>query len=151
VGAFADYVPVPGTGVFRLTRYGELEQVLNPDLRHMTQPHPSKKVGFAGAVVRAFPGTFDAAPAVGLVRKQDGSLMFVYVDPVTLKAEWRTTLAPGVQPYSLFPADNAVFYVDGQKGGIFKISKDGTALVWKLTGTPADLFNTRILAMSNPD
>jgi hypothetical protein len=149
VGAFADYVPVPGTGVFRLTRYGELEQVLNTDLSHMTPPHPSKKVGFAGAVLRAFPGTFDAAPAVGLIRKQDGTLMFVYVDPVTLKTEWRTTLAPGAQPYSLFPSDNTVFYVDGQKGGIFKLSKDGATLVWKLTGSSADLFDTRILTVSN--
>jgi hypothetical protein len=149
VGAFADYVPVPGTGVFRLTRYGELVQVLNPDLSYMTPPRPAKKVGFAGAVVRAFPGTFDAAPAVGLVHKEEGTLIFEYVDPATLKAQWRTELAPGAQPYSLFPADNDVFYVDEQKGGIFKLSKNGTTLVWKLAGTSADLFDARILAVSN--
>ena len=147
VGAFADYVPIPGAGIFRLTRYGELAQVLSPDLSQVATPRPTMKVGAPGAILRAFPGTFNGITAVGLIRKRDDRLFFVYVDPVALTPKWRTALSPSAEPYSLFPSDSAVLYVDSDKGGIFKLSSDGATLLWKLNGPNADLFDTRILTV----
>ena len=66
--AVATHVAVSGAGVFRLSKLGNLHQVLNPDLI-LLDAGRTISVGSAENVLRLFGTTFNDRPAIGLLRK----------------------------------------------------------------------------------
>jgi len=148
--AAADYIMVPGVGAFRLSRLGELQQVLNADLTPVSLPRRTVKVAGLGQNPEILLGRFHGAPAIGVVRSLSDQLEFEYVDPATFNVEWRTILPKSVVIPSLYGlSDDAVVYLDQATSSIDKTTPKGTTVMQKL-GANAAQFGVRILSIDSP-
>jgi hypothetical protein len=148
--AAADYVMVPGAGVFRLSRLGELQQVLNADLTPVGLPRRTVKVAGAGQNPEILLGRFHGSPAIGVVRNVSDHLEFEYVDPATFKFEWQAILPRSVIIPSLYGlSDDAVVYLDQATSSIDKTTPEGTTVMQKLSANAAQ-FGFRILSIDSP-
>jgi hypothetical protein len=148
--AAADYVLVPAAGAFRISRLGELQQVLNADLTPVSLPRRTVKVAGLGQNPEILLGRFHGAPAIGVVRSLSDQLEFEYVDPATFNVEWRTILPKSVVIPSLYGlSDDAVVYLDQATSSIDKTTPKGTTVMQKL-GANAAQFGVRILSIDSP-
>lgn len=144
--AFADHVAVSGAGVFRLSKFGNLHQVLNPDLSPLDADR-SMPLGSAENILRLFETTFDDRPAIGVVRKVNGRLQLAYIDAERLSVVGKRVLPRGVVPQSIVGSThNAVFYIDRSAGSIMRISKHSETMVSRLPA--AQVAGARIVAVS---
>ena len=157
-GPFADQVVVPGAGVFRLSKLGGLDQVLDANLNPVKRPRASVELGFDagpdGQFAALFSGAFNGAPAIGVLGQQGGSAVFEYLNPTSLVPEWKTTLASSVDATSVIPAPaNAISYVDHDKASVETTSASGTKQVFsiKALDSSADPFHVRILTLTASD
>lgn len=145
-GAFADHVAVPGAGVFRLSKLGDLQQVLNADLSPVDEAH-SISLGPAESVLRLFATTMDDRPGIAVVLKRNGGLQLAYVDALRLSMLGEQALSRGAVPQSFVGSSyNSVFYIDAAVASIKSLSKRSEKAVARL---PASLVGTaRILWIS---
>jgi len=148
---FADFLPVPGNGVFHLAKSGRLQQVLTLELKRVTGSAPMQSARSAGArIVQAFSGTFGGAPAIGLVRSEpNGRTFFSYVDVMSQKVRWQIALPNRLVQGSVEPAgDSQIAYIDAEKAVVMKHSKAGVRSLWPLQPNPqGDFTDSRILAL----
>ena len=148
LGAFADYVVVPSAGVYGLSRYGLLQQVVRPDFAMVNGPRPNTTLGSADKVLRLFAGESKGAPAVGVVRKTETEGMtFEYLDPASLGAIWQTAVSSDAVPESFYPlSSDVVAYVEQKGGSIQSISSSGgSKTLWTLPHD-SDASISRILS-----
>ena len=146
---FSDYVLVPGAGAFRLSRVGELQQVLNANLTLMSLPRRSVKVANAGEQPEILLGRFHGAPAIGVVRTLGDHLDFEYVDPTTFKVEWEATLPKSASIPSLYAlSDNAVIYLDQATASIDRMTPEGTTSLQKVDADEA-VHGVRVLSIES--
>lgn len=144
--AAAEHVAVSGAGVFRLSKLGNLHQVLNPDLSPLDADR-WVSVGPAENVLRLFATTFNDRPAIGVLRKVDGKLQLACIDAVSLKVVWEGNVPDGVVADSVVGSrENATFYVDRASGTINSIKQGKAVTVAKLP--KPKLFTARIIAVS---
>jgi hypothetical protein len=145
-GAFADHVAVSGAGVFRLSKFGDLHQVLNPDLTPVDADR-SVALGPAADILRLFPTTSEGRPAIGVVRKVNGRVQLTCIDAEGLSVAWEKALPAGVVPQTVVGSMNGeTFYFDRSEGSIKSISKRSGKELSKLPA--AHLISARILAVS---
>lgn len=144
--AFADHVAVSGAGVFRLSKFGDLHQVLNPDLSPVDRDR-SIPLGPATDILRLFPTTSDGRPAIGVVRKVSGRLQLTCIDAEGLSVAWEKALPGGVVPQTVVGSmSGEVFYFDRSEGSIKSISQRSGKELSRLPA--AHLIGARILAVS---
>ncbi len=130
---FSSYVMVPGAGAFRLSRVGELQQVLNADLTLASQPRRSLKVASAGEQPEILLGRFHGSPAIGVARVLGDHIGFKYIDPTTFAVLWETVPPEGTFIPSIYAeSDAALIYFDRTKAAIERASPHGTALLWNV-------------------
>lgn len=149
--AFADYVMIPGTGVFRLSRLGGLRQLLDANLAYVGG-RPSLDLGADGVVVRVFPASLKRQVAVGVLRKKEEGMFFAYVEPRSMKVQSETSLPKGTVPDSIVVLpEGAILYVDRDTASIDEASDAGTKSLWTLARLDAGArpFGSRILLVSN--
>lgn len=143
---FSDYVMVPGAGAFRLSRVGELQQVLDGNLTPTHLPRRTLKVASTGEQPEILPGRFHGAPVIGVVRTLKDHVDFKYIDPATFNVEWEITLPGSTNIPSLYGlSNNAVIYVDQATASIDKVTEQGTMALRKVSAEEA-LRGVRILA-----
>jgi hypothetical protein len=141
--------------VFRVSSAGALQKVLDANLKMVAEPRVSAALGFDadldGQFAALFSATYNGSPAIGVLGKQGGNMVFEYLNANTLTPQWKVTLANGVSPLSVMPLPGAaVSYVDPNQAAIQKTTASGTTTVWKLNeldpgGNP---FNVRILVFA---
>jgi hypothetical protein len=147
---YVNFLPIPGSGVFHLSRGGQLQQVLTQDLKRVSAPLSAPARATEARVVRSFAATFAGAPVAGLVRlDKSGHTQFSYVDLTRQKALWSTTLAKRTIQDSVEPAgEGQIAYVDAEKAAVVKTSKAGTQTLWLLQPDPqGDFGDSRILSI----
>ena len=145
-GTYADYVALPGFGVYRLSKLGRLHQVLDAKLQPVKVARPSIKLGPESAVVKVFAATLDHAPVIGAIRKLSGTMEVVFINPTTLSVVWQAPLSEGVVPESVTAVDNGIMYADQNSGTISELSPNGAKTVWKLP-TNSNAWFARIVAL----
>ncbi|MGA2563087.1 MAG: hypothetical protein ABSF96_05945 [Steroidobacteraceae bacterium] len=134
--AFAEYVGVPGAGVFRVSQLGTLDEVLDANLAPVHQPRPTLKLGLRGPGVGLFPGTFDGSPAIAIfqVKEDSRTWTLTYVDARSLSVKWETTLpqrkGPGLPRVQAWA--NGVIYVNSEAKTVEDISPTGMHTLWSL-------------------
>jgi len=145
--ALIQYAPVPAAGVFRLSRLGELDQILDEHLSRFTAPTGSVALGPAHDVLALKSGTTSASSAIGVVRRQEGRITFTYLDAFSLDVVWSSDVTQGAIPLSFYTADDgSVFYIDGASGAVIRVSeKDGSSTSWLLPAGQGD--SARILSI----
>ena len=145
--ALIRYVPVPAAGVFRLSRLGELDQVLDEHLARFRAPTGSVALGPAHVVLALKSGTTSASSAIGVVRRQEGRTTFTYLDAFSLDVVWSTDVTQDAIPLSFYTADDgSVFYIDSRTGAVIRLSqKDGRSTSWQLP--PGQSDSARILSI----
>jgi hypothetical protein len=144
--AFADHIAISGAGVFRLSKLGDLHQVLNPDLSPVDADR-SIPVGPAENILRLFPTTSDGRPAIGVVRKVSGRLQLTCIDAERLSVVWNRALPSGAVPQTVVGSmNNEAFYFDRSEGLIKSISKRSDKELSRLPA--AHLIDAAILAVS---
>lgn len=138
-GPFADDVAIPGAGVFRISRIGELQQVLNANLYPVARPRESVNLGLDlgryGEFAALSRGTMNGHPAIGVLGVHDGQTYFEYRDPRTLNIMWGTRLPDSAAPLSagnLGTVPDGILYVDRGEGTIVKATPTGPQVVWDL-------------------
>jgi hypothetical protein len=147
--ASADHVAVSGAGVFRLSKLGDLHQVLNPDLSPVDADR-SIPLGPTENILRLFPTTSEDRPAIGLVRKVGDRLQLECIDAESLSVVWKKTLPGDVVPQTVVGSmNNEVFYFDRSEGSIKRISKRSDRELYRLP--KARLIGATILAVSDSD
>jgi len=147
---FSDYVLVPGAGAFRLSRVGELQQILNADLTPVKLPRRTVKVANtnAGEQPELLLGRFHGVLAIGVIRTSSDHLDLRYIDPATFKVEWETTLPKSASIPSIYGlSDNAFIYLDMTTASIDKLTQQGTTVMQKVS---ADVNGVKILSIDNP-
>ncbi len=151
-GFYASFVMVHGVGVFRLSRLGGLQQVLNADLTRIAGPPVTlQKVGRAGHVPRVFSGVYRGTAAIGVVREWNGRKGVTYMDPLGSIIRRQAPLTAGAVLDSIFPTpDDSILYVDSETAAVNDIDL-GTFAVTPLWKVPADGANlARILSVTPP-
>jgi hypothetical protein len=145
--ALIRYAIVPGAGVFRLSRLGELEKVLDANLARISAPTDSVTLGRAHDVLTLLPGTSNGSAVIGVVRRQDGRVTFSRLDAYSLDVAWVTDVAPGAIPDSFYAArDDSTFYIDGPSGAVNRLSqRNGSATIWHVQ--PSQSTSARILSI----
>jgi len=172
VGPFSDDVAVPSAGVFRLSKAGVLQKILDANLNQVGPGRPSVALGFDlgadGQYAQLTSGTFNGSPAIGALGTRKGSLVFEYINPGTLEVEWTTTMPSGTVAGSLKPTADGIAYVDPDKAQIAKSSvasaQAGTAAatsaatnsfkgVWNLRSLDPSTnpYDVRILTLKETD
>jgi hypothetical protein len=147
---FSDYVLVPGAGAFRLSRVGELQQILNADLTPVKLPRRTVKVANtnAGEQPELLLGRFHGVLAIGVIRTSSDHLDLRYIDPATFKVEWETTLPKSASIPSIYGlSDNAFIYLDQATASIDKMTQQGTTVMQKVS---PDVYGVKILSINDP-
>lgn len=153
-GPFADDVAVPGAGVFRLSRMGTLQQVLDANLNPVPQPRVSADLGLDlgrdGEFAVLSRGIVDGRPAIGVLGVHGRDTVFQYRDPRTLQIIWEAHLPESATPMgvgSLATIPNGVLFIDRGGGTIVESTPRGPEVVWDLhqMDPSADPANTLVL------
>lgn len=147
--AFADYVPLPGTGVFRLSRLGGLRQILGPDLSRAAEPRTTLDLGSKTNIARIYPAWFRGERAIGVSIMREGRIHYVSVEPRAMRIQWESALPSGVILDTVAVSrDGSIFYVDRDSASISRMSEGETTTLWRLDGLVPKLRldDTRILA-----
>jgi hypothetical protein len=148
---FADYILVPGAGAFRLSRVGELQQVLNADLTPVNRPRRSVRVASEGEHPELLLGRFRGAPAIGVVRTFSDHLDFKYFDPVAFDVEWEATLPRSASIASLYgSSDNALVYLDQATASINQLTEQ-RATIMEMVDTDEAQYGVRILSIDTAE
>ena len=146
---FSNYVMVPGAGAFRLSRVGELQQVLNSNLTPTRLPRRTVKVASTGEQPEILPGRFHGVPVIGIVRTLSDRLDFEYVDPVTFNVVWHITLPKSANIPSLYGlSNNTVIYLDQAAASIEKVTEQGTTVMRNVSADEA-LYGVKILSVDD--
>jgi hypothetical protein len=148
--ALADFLPVPGRGVFHLSKSGRLQQVLTLELQPASRASPNPARNADTRVVQSFTAVFAGKPVIGLVRvDKGGRTLFSYVELAAQKILWNTTLSRRAVQGSVEPAGTShIAYIDAEKATVTKISKSGTQSLWSLQPDPQGSFDdSRILSI----
>lgn len=144
--AFADHVAVPGAGVFRLSKLGELHRVLNADLSPVDAAD-SIALGPAENILRLFATTVDERPAIAAVLKTNAETKLVYVDAMRLNVLGERPLGRKAIPQSFLGSTrNTVFYIDRAAESIKALSKRSEKSIARLPAAPDT--SARILAVA---
>ena len=145
--ALVHYSIVPAAGAFRLSRLGELDQILDEHLARFSAPAGSVALGPAHDVLALKSGTTTASSAIGVVRRQEGRMTFTYIDAFSLDVVWASDVTQGAIPLSFYTADDgSVFYIDGRTGAVVRLSqRDGRSTSWQLP--PGQSDSARILSI----
>jgi hypothetical protein len=143
--ALVHYATVPAAGVFRLSKLGELDQILDERLARFSAP--TVVLGPAHDVLALKSGTTIASSAIGVVRRQAGRVTFTYLDAFSLDVVWASDVTPGAIPLSFYTADEgSVFYIDSATGAVVRLSqKNGSSTSWRLR--PRQGKSARILSI----
>jgi hypothetical protein len=149
-GAFSDYVMLPGAGVFRLSQYGELHQILDSQSRLVQRPRRTLNLARDAEVLKVFPVNDGTASMLGAVQRKDAGLVVITVDPHSFKVtnEWQIPRSAVVE--SIYSAQGDIYYVDREKVVLSKVSQQGTKEVTSLRveGSALDLFEARVIAVN---
>jgi hypothetical protein len=144
---FSDYVMVPGAGAFRLSRVGDLQQILDADLKLVHLPRRTVKVADIGDQPEIRLSRFHGTPVIGVVRTLSDHLELKYIDPATFHVEWETTLPKSANIASLYGlSDNAVLYFDQATASIDRLTPQGTTVMQKVNAEEA-LYGVKILSI----
>ncbi len=148
--ARADYVAVPGAGIFRMSKFGVLQRVADARLAALTAPFASLPLGPAQFNERLLAATSSKGPAIAIVRNEQGRRTLVFVDARTLTESWRRELPPDVSPPSLAAGGpDAVVGIDAEKGALVRVSREDIEELRKLPA--AESFGgSRILSAGAP-
>jgi hypothetical protein len=125
--AESQFVVVPDAGVYRLSKVGTLDAVLDANLRPVQQPRQALDLGSSKSVL-LYPARFDGQPAIAIVEQQNPSSRstFEYVVTRALTVKWAVTLLGGINPDSIRPAlGDAVLYVNPKSRAVEEISASG--------------------------
>jgi hypothetical protein len=148
-GAFAAFVSIPDSGIFRLSKSGDVHQVADAKLTPKVSPQSAAHLSSLGNVERVFASSLSGKPMIGVVRKREGQWTYSSVDPKSMKSVAEVNLPSNAVPESIAPASDAILFVDRKAGSINKASSKGTTTVWKLDEFPKNLYNSRIISVSN--
>jgi len=148
--ARADFVAVPGAGVFRLSKFGLLHRVADPDLKALPAPHASMPVGPAQDIERLLSVTAERKPAIALVRRQKDKRTIIFIDATTLTEIWERELPEGISSYTLVAlGPDALVGIDTGKHALVRVSRDRAAVLAALPET-RQYGNAHILSAGNP-
>lgn len=149
--SFADYVALPGVGVFRTSRLGSLNQILDPTLARKAIPGASVHLGAKGGdVIRTFPAAYESKPAIGALTKRDGELRYAVINPASMKVV-RELVVPeqAVLDSVTISRTGSVAYVDRRELAVRRITEEGSETLLPLKGqvAPAYADYTRIISL----
>ncbi|HEX4050684.1 MAG TPA: hypothetical protein VHY19_07405 [Steroidobacteraceae bacterium] len=133
--AESSFVVVPDAGVYRLSKLGTLDAVLDANLHPVQLPRQSLQLTPQGSVWEALPGRFSGQPAIGVIQEgpagfhiQNGkeSHSFQYIDARSMAVKWSITLpADAVSTSVQLASGNAVSYVDRRTETLDEVSPSG--------------------------
>jgi len=133
---WAEYVGVPGAGVFRLSQLGALDQVLDANLELVHPPRPTLQLGLGDPDVGLSPGTFAGSPAIAIFQVNEviGAKTLTYVEARSLSVRWHTTLPQGKGPGSprVQAWPNGAIFVNSETKTVEEISPTETHTLWSL-------------------
>jgi hypothetical protein len=145
LGPFTDYAFVPDAGIFRLSRLGQVTQVLEADMSTKAGPRRAVRLGPPKNILKIFPGTFAGHPTINVIRRKDRELVLSAVNLRSLVIEAQTPLPPGAEPLSCFASTSgSVTYVDRETGAIEEVNREGITTIGQVTARP-DLVFARVL------
>lgn len=138
-GPFADDLALPGAGVFRVSREGELQQLLDARLNPVPLPRRSVNLdldlGRDGQFASLSRGSVNGHPAIGILGVRSGQTLFEYRDPTTLQVTWQARLPASAGPLTagnLASVPNGILFVDRGEGTIVRATPTGGQVLWNL-------------------
>lgn len=137
-GPFADDIALPGAGVFRVSRMGKLEKLLDADLTTVKAPRPSIDLGLDlgsdGQFAALSRGMLNGHPVIGVLGVRGEQTVFQYRNPDTLSVEWQiafpsTVVSPARASLAV---PSGLLFVNQGKGTIDRATPTGTEVLWNL-------------------
>ena len=155
-GPFSDDVAIPAVGVFHLSRTGVLQKILDANLVATGPGRPAAALAFDlgadGQFAELISASFKGAPAIGALGTRNGNVVFEYLDGVTLRVQWSTTLPRDTSGLTLVPTPpDGITYVNvGRKQIETAGAAEGVRTVWNIPELDqnANPYNMRILTLS---
>jgi hypothetical protein len=147
--ARADFVAVPGAGVFRMSRFGRLHRVAGAGLEPLPAPHASLDIGPAQNKEMLLAATSQKDPAIAVVRRTGATRTVTFIDALSLSTLWERELPQGASPWSMLAAGaDTVLYIENRQGSLVRTSRDLTSVLRLL---PADqVASSRVLSAGLP-
>jgi hypothetical protein len=159
-GPFADDVAIPGAGVFRLSRTGKLQQLLDAHLGLVSQPRLTVDLGLElgrdGQFATLFRSTVNGHAVIGVLGVRSGQMLFEYRDPSSLQLTWQARLpasAGALGAGNLATVADGVLFVDPGQGTIVKATAaGGPQVLWNLhqLDPTADPASTQVILVREP-
>jgi len=153
-GPFADDVAIPGAGVFRLSRMGKLQKVLDARLAPVPLPRPSVDLrldlGRDGQFATLSRGMLAGRSTIGLLGVSSGETIFEYRDASSLAPVWQVRLPPSAAPLgvgNLAAVPDGILFVDRSTGTLDRAAPNGLQALWDLRqlDPTADAASTRVI------
>ena len=156
-GPFADDIAIPGAGVFRVSRMGKLQKVLDAQLMAVSSPRPSVDLGLDlgpdGQFATLSRGQLNGQPVIGVLGVRGNQTVFQYRDPNTLAVQWQVHFpSSNVAPVrSSLAVPSGLLFVDQGQGTIDRATPAGTQVMWKLQDLDpsAVAAGTRVILFSD--
>jgi hypothetical protein len=156
-GPFADDIAMPGAGVFRVSRTGKLQKVLDGRLGAASAPRQSVDLGFDlgpdGQFAALSRGVLNGRPVIGVLGMRGTETIFQYRDPTSLSIQWQvrfpsSTVSPSLGSLAI---PSGILFVDKGKGTIDRATPTGTEIMWNLheLDPTAELTSARVILYSD--
>jgi hypothetical protein len=142
-----DFVVVPGSGVFRLSSFGELHRITDARLAPLRPPHASLRLGPAQFQERLLAGFSRRGPAIVSVRNENQRRTLTFIDAATLEILWQRELPGGTRPWTVTATGvDAVVYIDAQERAIKLTDREETRVFRDLPfgGEPGQILSIAI-------
>ena len=147
--ARADYVAIPGGGIFRMSKLGVLQRVADARLSALQPPFASLALGPAQFHERLLAMESSKGPAIAVTRREQDVRTLAVIDATTLTENWRRDLPHAVSSWSLVAAgDDALLGIDAENAAVVRITRGGIETVGALP--PGAHHHARILSAGNP-
>ena len=143
-----NFVVVPGSGVFRLSSFGELHRITDARLVPSRPPHASLRLGPAQFQERLLAGLSGRGPAIVSVRNENQRRTLTFIDAETVEILWQRELPAGTRPWTVTATgEDAVVYIDAQERAIKRTDREETRVLRDL---PTGGESGQILSIATP-
>jgi hypothetical protein len=147
--ARADYVAIPGGGIFRMSKLGMLQRVADTRLSALRPPFASLALGPAQFHERLLAMESSKEPAIAVVRREQDVRTLTVIDGAALTEKWRRDLPLAVSSWSLVAAgDDTLLGIDAENAAVVRITRGGIETVSALPRGAH--HHARILSAGNP-
>jgi hypothetical protein len=145
--SWSDYITVPGAGLFRLSKFGDLQRIADARLHVLPPPHLAVNVGPARSVRMLLAARADEQPAVAVITESEGKIRAAFIAAGATKITFEMQLPASASPLSVVASgSNSLTFIDNASRSVTRQDDAGIRTIAQFPAGAA-LSEARILSL----